>query len=317
MILIGFALYTLASVTCLLSSSLTSLMLLRVIQAVGASTGTVVARAVIRDSFAAAEGAKAMSWVTIGLGAAPVVAPIIGGVVLLSGSSDGLFICMAALGATLGLLVFLKLPETLGTDAPRPAWGSLFSSYARLLGNRGFVGYTAIYGLVQGGFFAFLAVGAAVFADSFALSPTAFGLIWGFMGVAYVLGALIGGRLASGSRRPALLPICMITTLTLGLSVAAFDFLLGAQPATVLLPLFLMMIAAGCTTPMVMAGAVYQLPDVAGTAAGLSSAMGMTLGGAFTIAAGSVYRGDFTPIAHLIALSAILTFASWLIVRRA
>jgi hypothetical protein len=65
-----------------------------------------------------------------------------------------------------------------------------------------------------------------------------------------------------------------------------------------------------------MAGAVYQLPGLAGTAAGLSSALGMTISGAFTVAAGLVYSGDFTPIARLIAVGALLTFAGWLTIRQ-
>lgn len=68
---------------------------------------------------------------------------------------------------------------------------------------------------MQGGFFAFLAVGAAIFMDSFDLGPGVFGAVWGVMGAAYVMGAVIGGRLAGNRRRPFLLPICILATLLL------------------------------------------------------------------------------------------------------
>ena len=315
-VLWGFAVYTAASFAAMVPDDLLSVSALRALQAAGASTGTVVARAAIRDSFSAEDGAHAMSWISIGLGAAPIVAPIIGGSLLLTGSSDGLFIVMGLAGVVLWLLLLLTLPETRAVDAPRPPWSDLLGGYAQLLGSRAFVGYTAVYGLVQGGFFAFLAVGAAVFTDSFDLGPGVFGVVWGFMGVAYVLGAVIGGRLSKTHRRPLLLPNCIVATLGLGVLVLLLDLVLGATPFTVLVPLFFMMTLSGCATPLVMAGAVYQIPHLAGTAAGLSSAAGMTLSGGFTVAAGFFYAGDFTPIAALIALSGALTFASWLLVRQ-
>lgn len=314
-VLTGFIVYALASFACIGADSLESLSLLRVLQAAGASTGTVVARAVIRDLFAEADGARAMSWVSIGLGAAPIVAPMIGGALLFTGSTDGVFLIMGLIGLALWLVLFFRLRETLPADTVSLPWRNVMSGYAQLLRCREFLGFTAVYGLMQGGFFAFLAVGAAVFNDSFALGAGTFGAVWGVMGLAYVIGAMLGGRLSSGPRRPLLLPICIVATLVLGALMLALDLLLGARPFTVLIPMFLMMALSGCANPLVMAGAVYQIPQLAGTAAGLSSAMGMSMSGAFTVAAGIFYAGDFTPIAALIALAGGLTALSWLLVR--
>jgi DHA1 family bicyclomycin/chloramphenicol resistance-like MFS transporter len=316
-VLLGFTVYVAASLACLVAENLELLMLLRALQAAGASTGTVVARAVIRDTHDEADGARAMSWVSIGLGAAPIIAPVIGGVLLTRGSPESIFAVMAVTGAVLWLLLYLRLPETLEREQVQVLdWRRFLGGYRALLTNRGFLGYTAVYGFAQGAFFAFLTVGAAIFADSFKLGPGVFGAVWGTMGIAYVLGAFGGGRLAGGVRRPLLLPVGVSATLALGLAVVAFDAWLGPRLLTVLVPLFLMMLLTGAVTPLVMAGAVYQLPGLAGTAAGLSSALGMTISGAFTVAAGMVYGGDFTPIALLIATGSLLTFLSWLTIRR-
>jgi DHA1 family bicyclomycin/chloramphenicol resistance-like MFS transporter len=316
-VLLGFTVYVAASLACLVAENLELLMLLRALQAAGASTGTVVARAIIRDTHDEADGARAMSWVSIGLGAAPIIAPVIGGVLLIRGSPGSIFAVMAVTGAVLWLLLFLRLPETLAREQVQLLdWRRFLDGYRALVTNRGFLGYTAVYGFAQGAFFAFLTVGAAVFADSFDLGPGVFGAVWGTMGFAYVLGAFGGGRLASGVRRPLLLPVGVSATLALGLAVVAFDAWLGPRLLTVLVPLFLMMLLSGAVTPLVMAGAVYQVPGLAGTAAGLSSALGMTISGAFTVAAGLVYGGDFTPIALLIATGSLLTFLSWLSIRQ-
>jgi DHA1 family bicyclomycin/chloramphenicol resistance-like MFS transporter len=314
-VLSGFAVFIAASLASLLDPALPTLVLLRVLQAVGASAGTVVSRAIIRDSFSEQDAARAMSWVSIGLGTAPIIAPMIGGALLLWGDPRYVFAVIAGIGALLWLLLFLQLEETLPADAQRPSWSGLLGSFRRLLACRGFLAYTGSYGFFQGGFFAFLAVGAAVFQDSFGLGPAVFGTVWGFMGFAYVFGAAAGGRISSGQRRPLLLPVSVLSALAFALLMLLLDALLGARPFSVLVPMFCMMLFTGAATPLVMAGAVYQVPGLAGTAAGLSSALGMVLGGLFTVLAGALYAGDFTPVALLIATSAALTTASWAVIR--
>lgn len=314
--LAGFAIFTLASFASMYADTLESLSALRVLQAAGCSTGATVSRAVVRDLYSAEDATRAMSWIAMGLGAAPIIAPMIGGALLVTGSSDGLFLVMGFAGVLLWILMYFRLQETLPKTVQSATWGNVLSAYSELLRCRAFLGFTAVYGLIQGGFFAFLAVGAAVFIDSFELSPAVFGSVWGIMGFAYVLGALLGGRLSSTARRPLLLPLCVCLNLALALIVIGLDLVIGARALTVLIPMFLMMVLSGCSNPLAMAGAVYQKPKLAGTAAGLSSALGMTVSGLFTVAAGVIYAGDFTPIAALMALSAGLTFLAWWVIRR-
>lgn len=315
-VLLGFLLFIASSLACLFEPDLLTLTLLRILQACGSSAGTVVARAVIRDTHDEENAARAMSWVSIGLGSAPIVAPVIGGALLLYGDTRFIFAVMGGIGTLLWVLMYRDLRETLPADADRPAWSGLLRSYGTLVRSRGFLGFTAMYGFFQGGFFAFLAVGAAVFLDSFGLGPAVFGAVWGVMGVSYVLGAVAAGRLSSTHRRPLLLPVCTFAALGCAAIMSAFDLLLGARMLTVLAPMFCMMAFTGAASPLVMAGAVYQVPHLAGTAAGLSSALGMVTGGAFTVVAGYLYNGDFTPIATLIAAAAALTTLSWLAIRR-
>jgi hypothetical protein len=108
----------------------------------------------------------------------------------------------------------------------------------------------------------------------------------------------------------------VLGSLGLALVLAALDRVVGANLVGVLLPLFLMMVLTGAATPLVMAGAVYQVPGLAGTAAGLSSALGMVIGGSFTVAAGKLYQTDFSPVALLILGAATATALGWLSIRR-
>ena len=76
------------------------------------------------------------------------------------------------------------------------------------------------------------------------------------------------------------------------------------------------MVAAGGILPGALTGAVNVHPEIAGTASGLSSAVGVVVGGMFTVIAGFIYDGEFLPIAFLVAVSATLTAVVWWFIRR-
>ena len=80
---------------------------------------------------------------------------------------------------------------------------------------------------------------------------------------------------------------------------------------SVLAPLAILMSVSGAIIPGALAGAVNCHPEMAGTASGLSSAIGIAIAGLFTIAAGMLYRGDYLPVAWLITLACVLTGAAW------
>jgi len=315
-VLTGYVVFVAASLACIFATSLAQLIVLRFLQAAGVSTGTVASRAIVRDIFEAEMGAKAMSYITIGLGTAPVIAPMLGGWLVASGGLRTVFAATALLAATMLLVLVFRLTETRNSAEARPEWSSWLANYARLLTSRPFLGFTLVYGFVQGSFFAFLAVGAGVFERDFDLDLTAFGVIWGAMAVAYVVGATLGGRLSVSSISEYLLPGAVLATPIGGAALYLLVLLAGVTPATVLTPMVCLMVLSGIITPIVMAGAVYQHPRIAGTAAGMSSALGLMIGSSFTVAAGFVYDGRFQPVAALMLATTCLTLGSWLLIPR-
>jgi DHA1 family bicyclomycin/chloramphenicol resistance-like MFS transporter len=84
----------------------------------------------------------------------------------------------------------------------------------------------------------------------------------------------------------------------------------GVSYWTLTVPLLVLSGANGIVTPLSLAGAVSYRPLIAGSSSGLSSAIGLTLSGAFTIVAGALYTGEFLPIAVLMTIVAALTVAT-------
>jgi DHA1 family bicyclomycin/chloramphenicol resistance-like MFS transporter len=314
--LAGFGMFLVASLLCAIANTLELLVLARFFQAAGVSVGTVATRAILRDTRSGDRMAEAMSYIAATMGLAPVMAPMLGGMIDASTGYAWIFIITAAIGVAVFISMYLQLSETLAPGREQPRWGNWLKSYRMLLMSPVFLGNTLVFGFVQGSFFSFMAVGAPLFASQFQIQSGTFGIIWGLMAIAYVVGATVGAKLT-----PRIGTIRVMHTSIAVSVIGGILVVLGANvgelsPTKVLLPLSILMMMAGSTTPGAMAGAVSRHAGIAGTASGLSSAIGLVVGGSFSIIAGSVYDGRYQPIAFIMLLAVIGTAVSWLLASR-
>lgn len=105
----------------------------RVLQALGACTGAVLARAIARDLFEGATLARTLSLTMVAMAAAPGFSPLMGGLVASSFGWRASFLLVGILGAILGAFVWLRLAETHPADRRAPvSFGELLGAYGRL-----------------------------------------------------------------------------------------------------------------------------------------------------------------------------------------
>lgn len=314
--LTGFLIFVLASVAAALATSLQAMILFRFLQAAGVSVGTVASRAVVRDTHDAHGSTVALAWIAAIMGFAPILAPVMGGLLGAQGGHISVFLVTAALGFCILLLMWFYLPETLQPDHARPRWADWMRNYLRLLRSPPFMAHSLIFGFKQGSFFSFLAVGAVIFENHLGIGQREFGIIWGLMAFTYVGGAVLSARLTRRYPIPLVMHFAVAATLFGGWLIVAVYLLSGLSVPGLLVPLALLMAAAGTVTPVALAGAVNAHFEIAGTASGLSSAIGIVIGGMFTVISGYVYEGSFLPIAVLVAVAATLSALCWLWVCR-
>ncbi len=173
-----------------------------------------------------------------------------------------------------------------------------------------------VYGFTQGSFFAFMTAGAAIFEYDLDMSARSFGTAWSLMALSYVMGAVISARLNLIFGTFRVLEVAVIVTFLAGCLTPVWSAFTGPTLAAVVIPMTILMIAASGIVPGGMAGVINSHPDMAGTASGLSSALALLFGGAFTILAGMLYQENYTNVATLIAIATTITGVSWLLVRR-
>ena len=315
-LLSGLVLFVAASIICSTTDSLNSLIFWRIIQGVGASVGSVMSRAMIRDTNNASETARSLSRVTAIMGISPMIAPVIGGIgYQIFGSPNGIFIITAAIGVVVLIAILLKLPETrkveLTESTNREPWSE---KYRYLLGSKVFVGSSLIYAFTTGAFFAILAVASTVFYNDLGIDSAGFGFVWSCLTILYTISAFMGGNLSSKYGLMKVLLAGVVLNVMAGL---VFYFLVKTLDVTlisVIIPLIILFFAHGFIVPMALAKAVSARPEIAGSSSGLSSALGLVIGGMFSVLSGLVFDGRLLPIALIVAVSTMLCGMSYLLV---
>jgi len=312
----GLILFVIASIFCSTTDSLNSLIFWRVIQGIGASVGSVMSRAMIRDVSNASETARSLSRVTAIMGISPMIAPVIGGIgYQIFGNPNGIFIITAAIGILVLTAILLMLPETrnaaLLESTSKEPWSD---KYRYLLGSKVFVGSSLIYAFTTGAFFAILAVASTVFYNDLGIDSAGFGFIWSGLTILYTVSAFMAGTLSSKYGLMKVLLFGVLLNVIAGLLFYSLVKVFDVTLISVIVPLVIMFFAHGYIVPMSLAKAVSGRPEIAGSSSGLSSAIGLVIGGMFSVLSGLVFDGRLLPIALIVSASTILCGLSYFMV---
>lgn len=315
-LLSGLVLFVIASIFCSTTDSLNSLIFWRVIQGIGASVGSVMSRAMVRDVSNASETARSLSRVTAIMGISPMIAPVIGGIgYQIFGNPNGIFIITAAIGILVLTAILLMLPETrnaaLLESTSKEPWSD---KYRYLLGSKVFVGSSLIYAFTTGAFFAILAVASTVFYNDLGIDSAGFGFIWSGLTILYTVSAFTAGTLSSKYGLMKVLLVGVLLNVIAGLLFYSLVKVFDVTLISVIVPLVIMFFAHGYIVPMSLAKAVSGRPEIAGSSSGLSSAIGLVIGGMFSVLSGLVFDGRLLPIALIVSTSTILCGLSYFLV---
>ena len=139
-----------------------------------------MSRAMVRDLFPPEDLRRIFSMLILVLGVSPLVAPLIGGYLLLWFGWKSIFWMQASLAAAALLGVFFRLPESLAPGAARPLHARLiFSTYGRLSATAPFSVRLWYAALSSAGMFAYIASAPFVFINLYKVTPQRFGLLFG------------------------------------------------------------------------------------------------------------------------------------------
>jgi DHA1 family bicyclomycin/chloramphenicol resistance-like MFS transporter len=312
-LLLGLVLYTVSSLLCAFSSSIWVLILLRFIQGVAGSAGIVIARAIVRDLYSGSEMTKFFSLLMLVNGAAPILAPIIGGQLLRVTSWRGVFIVLSIVGVIMLLSAFFGLPETLPVH--RRAKGGIkntLSTFRNLVSDRSFMGYALSQGLVTTAMFAYISGSPFVLQDIFGVSPQMFSLFFAINGFGIIIASQITGRLAGRIGETKLL-LTGLGIATVGGILLLAMILLGAGLAAILPPLFMVVSSVGMVSSASFSLAMQNQGGAAGSASALLGLLSYVSGGIVAPLVGIAGNHSAVPMGIIIAAAeagAVLSYAT-------
>ena len=315
-LIVGLVAYVLFSLACAVAPTIWALIGLRLLQGLAGAAGIVIARAIVRDEHEGVAAARLYSILMVIAGAAPIVAPVVGGQLLLVTDWRGLFVALAAITLMVLVAAAFGLRETLPRDRRRnKGLREIGATFALVIRDRGFVIYSLTLGFAFAEMFAYIAASPFVLEDIHGVSPQGFSLVFaanamGLMAVSQLNRVLVG---RVGLRR--LLGLGVAAGTVAGLTLLVVVLLDAGLPA--ILPcLFVAVASLGVVIPNATALALTPFPHIAGSASALVGATQFAFGAAAAPLVGAFGRDTAVPMAVAMATFGTLSAALFLSSRR-
>src|ERR1700734_1849468 len=302
-LLAAVALYLASTLACAAAQSVDLLIAARLLQGISGSGAIVLARAIVRDVYSGVQAARELSLMGSISATAPIVAPMIGGVLQAGFGWRANFICMSVGGLIALLVAGRLLPETLRPDnrASPLSFFSMMRGYGAVARHRGFLVYLGIITTTYAGLFAWVCGASVVLQGVYGLSAVAFGFTFALGAAGYMLGAMLATRLVLrlGLDRTIGVGVLVITAggLSLALAVAT-----GVPGLWLVAAMALYLAGVGLAMPQAMAGALTPFPDRAGTAASLMGLVQQAAAAAVAAVVGNYLGRSAWPVTGVVVV---------------
>ncbi|MDO8210583.1 multidrug effflux MFS transporter [Conexibacter sp. CPCC 206217] len=316
-LLIGLALYALASGLCALAPTIWVLIPLRLVQGAAGAAGIVIARAVVRDLHSGIAAARFFALLLLVNGLAPIIAPLLGGQLLAVTDWRGIFCVLALIGLGLLLVAWRLLPETLA-PAQRHGGGLRATTgvFGTLLREPAFLGVTLANGCSAAMMFCYIAGSPFVVQDVYGRSPQLFSVAFATNALGFVLLSQVGRRLL-GRYNPRTLMCAGLLVGLLGAVTLLLGVVLSVGLAMVLPGFFLIVSAVGLASPNAAALALAGHPRTAGSASGLLGLAHFAIGGMVAPLVGIAGGDTALPLALVVITLSAASLTAFALAARA
>lgn len=306
---VGLALYALGAVGCALSPSIEWLIAFRFLQGVGACAGMVIARAIVRDLHTGPDAAQLMSLLMLVLSVSPILAPLVGSLVITAGDWRTVFWVMVGAVVLGVLLTTFALRETRPPEQRRDSTiGGALGAYLKLLRDPHFLGLVFIGAFGMASFMTYIGNSSFVLIEHFGLNPTEYSFAFSINAVAFIgmaqLNSFLGRRI--GMRRMVRIAVSGYAAVMLALlGVMA----MGVQTLPVMIVmLFFGYGFLGLVIPTTAVLALDLHGPIAGTASALMGTLQFVTAAVVIGLSGAIFNGTPLPMILTIAVCALIAF---------
>ena len=307
----GLAVFTVAGLACAASTSLPMLVAMRAVQGIGASAGPVMARAMVRDRFDSRQGAGVLSQITQVMIIAPLIAPTLGGYLLVFAGWPAIVLVLGGLGAVLGVVCWRMLPEThLERQAEADRATHLWQGFRAVLTHPESLRHTLTVCFSYAGMFAYISGSPFILIEVYGIPRQHFGLFFAMTAAALMAGATTNRiflprssperLLRTGIRLAVAAGIALI-----GLSLAGFGGIAG-----LIGPMMVYLFGLGLVQPNATAAAMAPHPRLAGISSSVLGGLQTAAGALAGYCVGAFYHHSALSLAVTVVVSALLGYVA-------
>lgn len=301
----GLLFFTVTTFACSFASSIGDLIVLRILQGLGAASGSVLGRALTRDAYTFQEMPLVMSWISLGQNIAPSLAPTVGGFLGEWLSWRATFWFVGGFGTILLVVTALGLGETNKYRSDRIDLSSLLRGSGEMLRDRRFLGHILPLGFAFALNFGMLAGVPFILQESLGFSPKEFGLIVLLSVGGFTAGTFLNNRLVGRVSPIVIIQFSGWFHVAALVGMAALSLAEVVTWWAIVGPHMLLSFGTGMIVANANAGAVGMYPKLAGTASSLAglAQMGMGAMGTVTVAILSVIGSRYIAMPLVIGLA--------------
>ena len=308
-LMVGLILFVAGSAICAVAWNFEVLIAGRLLQALAAGCGVVLARAIARDVYGPDKLAQVIAYITTAYVLGPTLAPPIGGAISDILGWNAVFIFATVIAVFVALLGGTVIRETHHKLVRGREKGALLRDYIRLFKNPVFVGYAFVPALTSGAFFALATYASFLMRDHYKASSGEYGLYFMLLTVGFMGGNFISGRLGSRVSSEYMVTIgCLIGVITVELMAGSL-FIWPDHPIALFLPGAMIGIAQGLAMPHAQAAAINAEPDLTGTASGIVMFLHFFAAAAASLFLSTLYDGTFFPLIKIVFVLSILALS--------
>ncbi len=312
----GLMLYILASIGCMFSTTVETLIAFRFLQAFGGSAAAVGVRAMVRDYFNVAESPKIFSIMMLILAVSPLLAPALGSLITMHFAWPWIFAVLAVIAALILIAMHVMLPEKYHADpsvslAPRP----MIQTFLSILRNRNFATYTIATAFTFGALSVYLAGSTVILLGEFNLSGSQYAILFALQSIGLVAGNQLNLFLFKRFKPEKTFRVALILQLMSALTFFAMAYIGWHTVTSTIVFFFIQLACLGLTFPNGSALGMAPFSKDLGSASALMGFMHICIGGAVSAIVGIANMDSTLPIAGMLLLCSALALLSLLIGR--
>jgi MFS transporter, DHA1 family, multidrug resistance protein len=319
-LLSGLGLFLVGSVVSVLANSIGVLILGRFIQAIGAGCGVTLVRAIAQDVYGRDRLVKAIAYLTMAYTIGPMIAPLVGGVLIDAFGWRSVFGFALGAGALIALNAYLAVFESRPPSPANRSSRAVWRDYLDLFRHLRFTAFVLQSGFCTASFLTTASAASGLMKDLLHRPSTEFGIYFLLFPFGFLSGNFITSRIGSRVANESM--VLAGSLLSLAAVAVQSSLLLGGliTPLTLFAPGFFITMAQGLSLSYAQSGAMAINPKLAGTAAGIGVFMQNFVGAAFAQLYGLLADGTVVPLTYTTAISAgcglVVAIAPFYLARR-